>query len=71
MGVLGLGHRRRFGGRNPQNITSPDFSNWKNHDAFECAFARLEKDLRGWLANNRPGRDNRKLARHKVSGNVP
>jgi hypothetical protein len=21
----------------------PDFSNWKNHDAFERAFARLEK----------------------------
>jgi hypothetical protein len=24
----------------------PDFSNWKNPDAFEAAFARLEKDLR-------------------------
>ena len=24
----------------------PDFSNWKNHDTFEHAFARLEKDLR-------------------------
>jgi uncharacterized protein YjbI with pentapeptide repeats len=24
----------------------PDFSNWKNHDAFEAAFARLLKDLR-------------------------
>jgi hypothetical protein len=24
----------------------PGFSNWKNHDAFEHAFARLEKDLR-------------------------
>ena len=24
----------------------PDFSNWKNHDAFEAAFARLEKNLR-------------------------
>jgi hypothetical protein len=23
----------------------PDFSNWKNHDAFEHAFTRLEKDL--------------------------
>jgi hypothetical protein len=23
----------------------PNFSNWKNHDAFEAAFARLEKDL--------------------------
>jgi hypothetical protein len=23
----------------------PDFSNRKNHDAFERAFARLEKDL--------------------------
>jgi hypothetical protein len=21
----------------------PDFSNWKNHDAFEAAFARQEK----------------------------
>jgi hypothetical protein len=27
----------------------PDFSNWKNHDAFEAAFARLEKDLRAHL----------------------
>ena len=24
----------------------PNFSNWNNHDAFERAFARLEKDLR-------------------------
>ena len=24
----------------------PDFSHWKNHAAFEAAFARLEKDLR-------------------------
>jgi hypothetical protein len=24
----------------------PDFSNWKNQDAFGRAFARLEKDLR-------------------------
>jgi hypothetical protein len=24
----------------------PDFSNWKNHAAFERTFARLEKDLR-------------------------
>jgi uncharacterized protein YjbI with pentapeptide repeats len=24
----------------------PDFSNWKNHDAFEAAFARLQADLR-------------------------
>jgi hypothetical protein len=23
-----------------------DFSNWKNRDAFERAFARLDKDLR-------------------------
>jgi hypothetical protein len=23
-----------------------DFSNWKNHEAFEKAFARLERDLR-------------------------
>jgi hypothetical protein len=25
----------------------PDFSNWKDHDAFESSFARLLKDLRG------------------------
>jgi len=24
----------------------PDFSNWKDHDAFEAAFARLQKDLK-------------------------
>lgn len=24
----------------------PDFSNWKQHDAFEAAFARLLRDLR-------------------------
>ena len=24
----------------------PDFSHWKDHDAFEAAFARLLKDLR-------------------------
>ena len=24
----------------------PDFSDWKNHDAFESAFARLLQDLR-------------------------
>jgi hypothetical protein len=29
-----------------RNYHIPDFSNWKNHDAFEVAFARLEKDLR-------------------------
>jgi len=23
----------------------PDFSNWKDHDAFESAFTRLKKDL--------------------------
>jgi hypothetical protein len=23
----------------------PDFSNWKNHDAYEATFARLEKDF--------------------------
>jgi len=23
----------------------PDFSNWKDHDAFESAFSRLKKDL--------------------------
>jgi len=24
----------------------PDFSNWKNYDAFKAAFAKLETDLR-------------------------
>jgi hypothetical protein len=28
----------------------PDFPNWKNHDAFEAAFARLEKDLRASIS---------------------
>jgi uncharacterized protein YjbI with pentapeptide repeats len=28
----------------------PDFSNWKNDDAFEHAFARLEKDLRASIS---------------------
>lgn len=28
------------------NYHLPDFSKWKNHAAFERAFARLEKDLR-------------------------
>jgi TIR domain/Pentapeptide repeats (8 copies) len=28
----------------------PDFSNWKEHDAFESSFARLLKDLRGKAA---------------------
>jgi hypothetical protein len=62
MGVLGLGHGRRFGGRSPQHHI-PDFSNWKNHAAFERAFARLEKKIctpasakadrksSGWLAD--------------------
>jgi len=45
MGVSGLGHRRALAEavRKPY---LPDFSNWKNHDAFARAFARLEKDLR-------------------------
>jgi hypothetical protein len=30
----------------------PDFSNWKNHDAFEAAFTRLKKDLEA--ENQRP-----------------
>jgi hypothetical protein len=29
-----------------RNYHLPDFSNWKNPDAFERAYARLEKDLR-------------------------
>ena len=31
----------------------PDFSNWKDHDAFESAFARLLRDLRA-EENQRP-----------------
>ena len=34
-----------------RNYHIPDFSNWKNHDAFEAAFARLEKDLRTSISN--------------------
>ena len=30
-----------------------DFSNWKNHDAFEKEFARLEKDLRASIGKRR------------------
>ena len=35
---------------------APDFSNWKNHDAFESAFARLQKDLKeeGKPAQSKP-----------------
>jgi hypothetical protein len=29
----------------------PDFSNWKSHDAFESAFARLKKDLEAENSN--------------------
>jgi hypothetical protein len=31
----------------------PDFSNWKDHDSFEKAFARLLKDLRASAAGTR------------------
>ena len=30
----------------------PDFSNWKDHDSFEAAFARLLKDLKTATAAN-------------------
>ncbi len=30
----------------------PDFSNWKDHDAFEERFAKLLKDLRGSTTSN-------------------
>jgi hypothetical protein len=33
----------------------PDFSNWKDHDAFELAFARLLRDLRASEAPPAPG----------------
>jgi hypothetical protein len=32
----------------------PDFSNWKDHDAFEKAFARLQKDLKNETPPTRP-----------------
>jgi hypothetical protein len=31
----------------------PGFRNWKNHDAFEKEFARLEKDLRASIGKRR------------------
>ncbi len=31
----------------------PDFSNWKNHDAFEAAFKRLLRDLSATAARNK------------------
>ena len=38
----------------------PDFTNWKDHDAFEAAFARLIKDLEATTATDEetqgPGR---------------
>ena len=37
--MSGFRHRRSFGGSHPQ-ISPPDFSHWKNHDAFEAAFAQ-------------------------------
>ena len=37
--------RARTWPRRSGSIFIPDFSNWKDHDAFEAAFARLLKDL--------------------------
>ena len=55
MGMSGFRHplSLRYGGQAGEDLAEevrkyhiPDFSHWKNHDAFERAFARLEKDLR-------------------------
>ena len=40
-------------GREIREYYIPDFSNWKDHDAFEAAFARLLRDLR---ASEKPER---------------
>jgi hypothetical protein len=47
--MMGLLAVARDADRSPQKYHIPDFSNWKNHAAFEAAFARLEKDLRTHL----------------------
>jgi hypothetical protein len=33
-----------------RKLCIPDFSNWKNHNAFKKAFNRLKQDLRNNLA---------------------
>jgi hypothetical protein len=45
MGVLRLGTGEALA-EAVRKYHIPDFFNWKIHDAFERAFARLEKDLR-------------------------
>jgi hypothetical protein len=42
----GLPPSLRYGATRDCKYHFPDVSNWKNHDAFERAFTRLEKDLR-------------------------
>jgi hypothetical protein len=34
----------------------PDFSKWKDHDAFEAAFARLIEDLKATTSTGGEGR---------------
>ena len=41
-----IGFRRDKLAEEVRKYHLPDFSNWKNHDAFKRTFARLEKDLR-------------------------
>jgi hypothetical protein len=41
-----IGFRRNKLAEAAHKYPLPDFSNWKNHNAFERSFASLEKDLR-------------------------
>lgn len=43
---MGSHEHRQGSRRRAAEYFIPDFSNWKNHDHFEQAFARLLKDLR-------------------------
>jgi hypothetical protein len=45
MGMFGLGHREDSA-EEVRKYHIPDFSNWKNHDAFEKAFAQPSLKLR-------------------------
>jgi len=38
---------RQDSAREIREFLVPDFSNWKNHDAYKLAFDRLLKDLQG------------------------
>jgi hypothetical protein len=43
----------RFAAEEIREYYIPDFTNWKDYDSFEAAFARLIKDLK---ATEGPGR---------------